>query len=111
MSEVDSKPFNYPILITGGAGFLGSHMVAFCLEKQVDVVVMDNYGSMSLPDLMNAIEPGLKNTQIIVLNGKREELTKVLEKGYQLEKSFVKNQQGIYFLKKGIQWLISFLMY
>lgn len=42
MSEVDSKPFNHPILITGGAGFLGSHMVALCLEKQVDVVVIDN---------------------------------------------------------------------
>lgn len=30
MSEVDSKPFNYPILITGGADFLGSD---YQLEK------------------------------------------------------------------------------
>jgi len=51
MSEVDSKPFNYPILITGGAGFLGSHMVALCLEKQVDVVVIDNLSNSDLSNL------------------------------------------------------------
>ena len=44
MSEVDSKLFNHPILITGGAGFLGSD--------------------------------------------------------YQLEKSFLKNNQGIFIFKK-----------
>ena len=51
MSEVKSKQFNHPILITGGAGFLGSHMVALCLEKQVDVVVMDNLSNSDLANL------------------------------------------------------------
>ena len=51
MSEVESKKFNHPILITGGAGFLGSHMVALCLEKRVDVVVMDNLSNSDLSNL------------------------------------------------------------
>ena len=46
-----SKQFNHPILITGGAGFLGSHMVALCLEKQVDVVVIDNLSNSDLSNL------------------------------------------------------------
>lgn len=51
MSEVKSKQFNHPILITGGAGFLGSHMAALCLEKQVDVVVIDNLSNSDLSNL------------------------------------------------------------
>lgn len=47
----DDKTFLHPILITGGAGFLGSHMVAFCLEKQVDVVVIDNLSNSDLSNL------------------------------------------------------------
>ena len=43
--------FPHPILITGGAGFLGSHMVAFCLEQQVDVVVIDNLSNSDLSNL------------------------------------------------------------
>ena len=46
----DAKIFSHPILITGGAGFLGSHMVACCLNKQVDVAVIDN---LSKSDLYN----------------------------------------------------------
>jgi len=33
MREVESKQLSHPILIPGGAGLLGSHMVALCLEK------------------------------------------------------------------------------
>ena len=51
MSEIESKQFSHPILITGGAGFLGSHMVALCLEKQVDVVVIDNLSNSDLSNL------------------------------------------------------------
>ena len=47
----DANTFPYPILITGGAGFLGSHMVAFCLEQQVDVVVIDNLSNSDLSNL------------------------------------------------------------
>lgn len=51
MSEIKSKHFKHPILITGGAGFLGSHMVALCLEKKVDVVVIDNLSNSDLGNL------------------------------------------------------------
>src|SRR6056300_271043 len=47
----DANKFPHPILITGGAGFLGSHMVALCLEKQVDVVVIDNLSNSDLSNL------------------------------------------------------------
>lgn len=47
----DTNSFPHPILITGGAGFLGSHMAAFCLEKQVDVVVIDNLSNSDLSNL------------------------------------------------------------
>lgn len=47
----DANTFAHPILITGGAGFLGTHMVAFCLEKQVDVVVIDNLSNSDLSNL------------------------------------------------------------
>jgi len=49
MSNVNTFP--HPILITGGAGFLGSHMAALCLEKQVDVVVIDNLSNSDLSNL------------------------------------------------------------
>lgn len=47
----DVNIFSDPILITGGAGFLGSHMVAYCLEKGVDVVVIDNLCNSDLTNL------------------------------------------------------------
>ena len=47
----DTNTFTHPILITGGTGFLGSHMAALGLEKQVDVVVMDNLSNSDLSNL------------------------------------------------------------
>jgi UDP-glucose 4-epimerase len=61
MSEFESKYSNHPILITGGAGFLGSHMVALCLEKQVDVVVIDNLSNSDLSNLQT-LEKYFKTT-------------------------------------------------
>ena len=40
-----------PILITGGAGYLGSHMTAFCLEKNQEVVILDNLSNSDLSNL------------------------------------------------------------
>jgi UDP-glucose 4-epimerase len=51
MSEVEPKHVNHPILITGGTGFLGSHMAAFCLENQVEVVLIDNLSNSDLSNL------------------------------------------------------------
>lgn len=47
----DANIFSYPILITGGAGFLGSHMVALCLEKHTNVVVIDNLSNSDFSNL------------------------------------------------------------
>lgn len=51
MTSRDSLGFENPILITGGAGFLGSHMAALCLEKKVDVVVIDDLSNSDLSNL------------------------------------------------------------
>ena len=61
MSKVESKRFNNSILITGGAGFLGSHMVALCIEKQVDVVVIDNLSNSDRSNL-NKLESHFKSS-------------------------------------------------
>ena len=37
-----------PVLVTGGTGFLGSHLVDLLVEKGHDVVVMDNGSRSSL---------------------------------------------------------------
>jgi hypothetical protein len=58
------------------------------------------YGGMSIPDLMSAKNPELQNTQLIIFNGREDEVTKILGSGYQLEKSFTKNHQGVYILKR-----------
>ena len=75
MCEVDSKPFSYPILITGGAGFLGSHMVALCLEKQVDVVVIDNLSNSDLSNLQT-LEKHFKKSEYTITNYPKNEKIK-----------------------------------
>ncbi len=102
MSTVESKQFNHPILITGGAGFLGSHMVAFCLEKQTDVVVIDNLSNsgLTIRELIEALNPELHDTQFVIYQGNQSEADKISESDYQLDKSFLKNNQGIFIFKK-----------
>lgn len=51
MSIIKTKIFKHPVLITGGAGFLGSHMAAYCLEKKIDIVVIDNLSNSDLTNL------------------------------------------------------------
>lgn len=45
------------ILITGGAGFIGSHLCSFLLEKSYDVICMDNLITGTLQNII----PMLKN--------------------------------------------------
>lgn len=48
-----------PILITGGAGFLGSHMAALLLEKNYRIFVLDNLSNSNLNNL-NTLEKHFK---------------------------------------------------
>lgn len=44
------------ILITGGAGFIGSHLVDYCLARNDEVVVIDNLETGSLDNIRLAME-------------------------------------------------------
>ena len=43
------------VLITGGAGFIGSHTCVELLENNVEIVVMDNFCN-STPEAVEAIK-------------------------------------------------------
>jgi UDP-glucose 4-epimerase len=36
------------ILVTGGAGYIGSHMVYYLLQKNLDVIVLDNFSNSDI---------------------------------------------------------------
>jgi UDP-glucose 4-epimerase len=43
------------ILVTGGAGFIGSHLVEKLIELEADVTVLDNFSSGRLSNLQNVL--------------------------------------------------------
>ena len=43
------------ILVTGGAGYIGSHTVIELIEKNYDVVIVDDY-SNSKPEVLNRLK-------------------------------------------------------
>ncbi|MFH1675735.1 MAG: NAD-dependent epimerase/dehydratase family protein [bacterium] len=47
---------NTPVLITGGAGFIGSHLADFLLEKGHPVIVLDDLSTGSLTNMEQALE-------------------------------------------------------
>jgi nucleoside-diphosphate-sugar epimerase len=45
------------VLVTGGAGFIGSHVVNHFVKHNYDVIVMDNFSTGSMDNLPKEIEP------------------------------------------------------
>ena len=43
------------VLVTGGAGYIGSHTVVELLDDNRDVVIVDNFSNSS-PDVLNSIK-------------------------------------------------------
>ncbi len=68
------------ILVTGGAGYIGSHTVVEILNNDMDVIIIDNF-SNSKPEVLESIKKitgkNFKFYEIDYLN--REELEKVFE--------------------------------
>jgi ABC-type Zn uptake system ZnuABC Zn-binding protein ZnuA len=95
---VDSKKKNIEI-------DAGEYLRNFSLDNSQSIKLINAervgyYGGMLIPELISATQPELQNTQVIIFNGRQDALVKILGTSYQLDKSFIKNQQGVYFLKR-----------
>ena len=44
------------VIITGGAGFIGSHLVDALLEKENQVIVLDNFSTGRLENLKHVLD-------------------------------------------------------
>jgi UDP-glucose 4-epimerase len=53
------------ILVTGGAGYIGSHMVYYLLNKDIDVVVLDNFSNSDSSRLKKIEEITKKKIKIV----------------------------------------------
>ena len=58
------------ILITGGAGFIGSHTVDFFLQQDIHVVVFDNLATGKITNL-HLFHPNIRFVQADILDYKR----------------------------------------
>jgi UDP-glucose 4-epimerase len=50
------------VLVTGGAGFIGTHVVNHFIKHHYDVIVMDNFSTGSIDNLPEKVEPVLIHT-------------------------------------------------
>jgi len=71
-TEIDSTyPESTTVLVTGGAGFIGSHLVDFLLAKGHRVIVLDDLSTGSRANLAQAIEnPRCRFVEGTVLDSK-----------------------------------------
>jgi hypothetical protein len=58
------------------------------------------YSGLTMKELIEALNPELQNTQLVIYQGNQSEADTILGSDYQLEKSFLKNNQGIFIFKK-----------
>ncbi len=61
---------------------------------------MGYYSGLSMKELIEALNPELHDTQFLIYQGNQSEADKILGSDYQLEKSFLNNNQGIFIFKK-----------
>jgi UDP-glucuronate 4-epimerase len=81
------------ILVTGGAGFIGSHLCEFLLNKGYYVICVDNFN--------NFYDPGIKEKNIsLILNNPR----------FSLSKTDIRNRSELEILFERYQpWLVIHL--
>ncbi len=53
------------ILVTGGAGYIGSHLCTDLLEEGYDVVVLDNFVNSSPKSLERVVDPRTRNLTLL----------------------------------------------
>ncbi len=63
--EIDELLTKRPVLVTGGAGFIGSHLVDALMRSEVEVHVLDNLSSGNLEN----IKPWLKHPKFKFMRG------------------------------------------
>jgi nucleoside-diphosphate-sugar epimerase len=68
------------VLVTGGAGFVGSHLVDACIAKGEHVIVVDNLSTGRLSNLESALEGGDATFVYHDLGSRTEKLASALAK-------------------------------
>ncbi|MDO8658533.1 MAG: GDP-mannose 4,6-dehydratase [Candidatus Levybacteria bacterium] len=67
---------NKKIIVTGGAGFIGSNLVSYLLKKEYDVLVVDNFSTGKIKNLPK----DNKNLKIIKADiREKEKMTKIIK--------------------------------
>lgn len=77
------------ILITGGAGFIGSHLTKRLLEEGYEIICLDNFSNYYNPRIKRKnIQPFLKNRNFLLIKGDirdRDKIKRVFKK-YKFDK-------------------------